>query len=50
MTEMSRTMSAAELAQAHEMMQGCKSSDYRGCEYLSYPSSRGACEASVSSP
>ena len=33
MTEMSRTMSAAELAQAREMMQACEASDYRNCEY-----------------
>jgi hypothetical protein len=33
MTEMSRTMSAAELAQAREMMQVCEASDYRNCEY-----------------
>jgi TPR repeat protein len=33
MTEMSRTMSAAELAQVREMMQACESSDYRNCEY-----------------
>ena len=31
--EMSRTMSAAELAQAREMMQACEASDYRNCEY-----------------
>jgi len=31
--EMSRTMSAEELAQAREMMQGCEASDYRSCEY-----------------
>jgi hypothetical protein len=33
MTDMSRTMSAAELAQAREMMQACEASDYRNCEY-----------------
>ncbi len=33
MTEMSRTMSAAEQAQAREMMQACEASDYRNCEY-----------------
>jgi TPR repeat protein len=33
MTEMSRTMSAAELAQAREMMRACEASDYRNCEY-----------------
>jgi hypothetical protein len=33
MTEMSRTMSAQELAQAREMMQACEASDYRNCEY-----------------
>ena len=33
MTEMSRTMSARELAQAREMMQTCEASDYRNCEY-----------------
>jgi len=33
MTEMSRTMSAAELAQAREMMQACEASDYRDCAY-----------------
>src|ERR1700761_8699387 len=33
MTEMSRTMSAAELAQAREMMQACEASDYSNCEY-----------------
>jgi TPR repeat protein len=33
MTEMSRTMSAAELAQAREMMRTCEASDYRNCEY-----------------
>lgn len=33
MTEMSRTMSAAELAQAREMMRTCEASDYRSCEY-----------------
>lgn len=33
MTEMSRTMSAAELAMAREMMQACEASDYRNCEY-----------------
>jgi TPR repeat protein len=33
MNEMSRTMSAAELAQAREMMQACEASDYRNCEY-----------------
>ena len=33
MTEMSRTMSAAELAQAREMMRVCEASDYRNCEY-----------------
>jgi TPR repeat protein len=32
-TEMSRTMSAAELAQARQMMQACEASDYRNCEY-----------------
>ena len=32
-SEMSRTMSAAELARAREMMQGCEASDYRDCEY-----------------
>ena len=32
-TEMSRTMSAAELAQARAMMQACEASDYRKCEY-----------------
>jgi hypothetical protein len=31
--EMSRTMSAEELAQAREMMQACEASDYRNCEY-----------------
>jgi TPR repeat protein len=31
--EMSRTMSAAELAQARQMMQACEASDYRNCEY-----------------
>jgi hypothetical protein len=33
MTEMARSMSAAELAQAREMMQTCEASDYRNCEY-----------------
>lgn len=33
MTEMSRTMSAKELAQAREMMQACEGSNYRDCEY-----------------
>ena len=33
MTEMSRTMSAAEQARAREMMQACEASDYRNCEY-----------------
>jgi hypothetical protein len=33
MAEMSRTMSAKELAQAREMTQACESSDYRNCEY-----------------
>ena len=33
MTEMSRTMSATELAQARQMMQACEASDYRNCEY-----------------
>jgi TPR repeat protein len=33
MTEMSRTMSAAELARARQMMQACEASDYRICEY-----------------
>jgi hypothetical protein len=33
MTEMSRTMSAKELAQAREMMRTCEASDYRNCEY-----------------
>jgi TPR repeat protein len=33
MTEMSRTMSRAELAQAREMMRACEASDYRNCEY-----------------
>src|SRR6185312_6629683 len=33
MTEMSRTMSATELAQARQMMQACEASDYRDCEY-----------------
>jgi hypothetical protein len=33
MTEMSRTMSAAELARAREMMTACEASDYRNCEY-----------------
>jgi hypothetical protein len=33
MTEMSRTMSAEELAQAREKMQACEASDYRNCEY-----------------
>jgi hypothetical protein len=33
MTEMSRTMSAAELARAREMMQACEASNYRDCEY-----------------
>jgi TPR repeat protein len=33
MTEMSRTMSAAELARARQMMQACEASDYRNCEY-----------------
>ena len=33
MTEMSRTMSAAELAQAREMIGACEASDYRNCEY-----------------
>ncbi len=33
MTEMSRSMSAAELAQAREMMRTCEASDYRNCEY-----------------
>jgi hypothetical protein len=32
-TEMSRTMSAEELAQAREMMRTCEASDYRNCEY-----------------
>lgn len=31
--EMSRSMSAGELAQAREMMQACEASDYRNCEY-----------------
>ena len=31
--EMSRTISAEELAQAREMMQACEASDYRNCEY-----------------
>ncbi len=33
MTEMSRTMSAAELAQAREMIGACEASEYRNCEY-----------------
>jgi TPR repeat protein len=33
MTEMSRTMSAAEQAQAREMTQACEASGYRNCEY-----------------
>ena len=33
MTEMSRTMSAEELAQARELMRACEASDYRNCEY-----------------
>ena len=33
MTEMSRTMSAEELAQARAMMQACEASDYLNCEY-----------------
>jgi len=33
MTEMSRTMSATELAQAREMMKACEASSYRDCEY-----------------
>ena len=33
MTEMSRTMSATELARAREMMLACEASDYRNCEY-----------------
>jgi TPR repeat protein len=33
MNEMARSMSAAELAQAREMMQTCEASDYRNCEY-----------------
>ena len=33
MAEMSRTMSAQELAQAREMMQACEGSNYRSCEY-----------------
>ena len=33
MAEMSRTMSAEELAQAREMMRACEASDYRNCEY-----------------
>jgi TPR repeat protein len=33
MTEMSRTMSAAELAQARDMIGACEASDYRNCEY-----------------
>jgi hypothetical protein len=33
MTEMSRTMSAKELAQAREMTLACEASDYRSCEY-----------------
>jgi TPR repeat protein len=33
MTEIARSMSAAELAQAREMMQTCEASDYRNCEY-----------------
>jgi TPR repeat protein len=31
--ELSRTMSAEELAQAREMMKTCEASDYRNCEY-----------------
>ncbi|HEY2247320.1 MAG TPA: hypothetical protein VGH70_07755 [Bradyrhizobium sp.] len=31
--DMSRTMNAAELAQAREMMRACEASDYRNCEY-----------------
>ena len=33
MTEMSRSMSAADLAQARSMMQTCEASNYRNCEY-----------------
>ena len=33
MTEMARTMSAKELAQARELMRTCEASDYRNCEY-----------------
>ena len=33
MTEMARTMSAAEQAQAREMTLACEASDYRNCEY-----------------
>jgi TPR repeat protein len=33
MTEMSRTMSTKELAQAREMIGACEASDYRNCEY-----------------
>jgi hypothetical protein len=33
MAEMSRTMSAKELAQAREMMRSCEASNYRDCEY-----------------
>ena len=31
--DMSRTLSAEELAQAREMMQACEASDYRNCAY-----------------
>ena len=31
--ELSRNMSAQELAQARELMQACEASDYRNCEY-----------------
>jgi len=33
MEEMSRSMSADELARAREMMRACEASDYRSCEY-----------------
>jgi TPR repeat protein len=31
--EVSRSMTADELAQANEMMRACEASDYRNCEY-----------------
>jgi len=37
--EVSRSMTAEELAQAREMMQACEASNYRNCEYRNCHSS-----------